>query len=176
MDNSFRRVVTVRDNAGTSVVVSDGASPQFAKSGTRLVRQWATDAAPARILRPDDSDAIAIGLVPPPGGTRFLFFEVGPEDETLSSEDLERVVADNFERMGATEARVDTRRDPRMHLTHTIDYIIVLSGEITLLLDHGDVTLTPFDVVIQQATNHAWVNRSDEPALLAVVMIDGAVE
>ena len=62
-----------------------------------------------------------------------------------------------------------------MHLTQTIDYIIVLSGEITLLLDHDEVMLTPFDVVIQQATNHAWVNRSSDPALLAVVMIDGAV-
>jgi quercetin dioxygenase-like cupin family protein len=59
-----------------------------------------------------------------------------------------------------------------MHKTKSVDYIILLSGEVTMLLDEGEVDLKPFDVVIQRGTNHAWVNRGAEPALLAAILID----
>jgi quercetin dioxygenase-like cupin family protein len=59
-----------------------------------------------------------------------------------------------------------------MHTTRTIDYVILLSGRVTLLLDKGEVDLKPFDVVVQRGTNHGWVNRGTEPALFAAVLID----
>jgi naringenin degradation protein FdeH len=59
-----------------------------------------------------------------------------------------------------------------MHTTKTIDYVILLSGRVTLLLDKGEVDLKPFDVVVQRGTNHGWVNRGTEPALFAAVLID----
>jgi quercetin dioxygenase-like cupin family protein len=59
-----------------------------------------------------------------------------------------------------------------MHQTKTVDYVIVLSGEVTMLLDEGEVDLKPFDVVIQRGTNHAWINRGAEPALLVGILID----
>jgi quercetin dioxygenase-like cupin family protein len=62
-----------------------------------------------------------------------------------------------------------------MHKTQTIDYVIVLKGEVTLVLDGDERDLKPFDVVIQRGTNHAWVNRGKEPALLAVVLVDATV-
>ena len=59
-----------------------------------------------------------------------------------------------------------------MHKTNTIDYIILLKGDVTLLLDEGEVNLKPHDVVVQRGTNHAWVNNGEEPALLIAVLID----
>ena len=77
--------------------------------------------------------------------------------------------------MGAAEARRDTSRHPRMHATATVDYIIVLEGEVSLLLDNDERHLAPFDVVVQRGTNHAWINRGSAPALLAGILIDAEV-
>ena len=74
--------------------------------------------------------------------------------------------------MSAAHERVDTSRHPAMHKTKTIDYIILLSGDVTLLLDEDEVRLKPFNVVVQRGTNHAWVNNGNEPALLIAVLID----
>jgi quercetin dioxygenase-like cupin family protein len=59
-----------------------------------------------------------------------------------------------------------------MHKTDTVDYIILLSGQVSLILDEGEVEMAPMDVVIQRGTNHAWVNHGDEPAVLAGILID----
>ncbi len=64
-------------------------------------------------------------------------------------------------------------RHPGMHRTDTLDYVLVLSGQCTLVLDAADVELRQGDCIVQRATSHAWVNRSDAPCLLAVVLIDG---
>ena len=60
-----------------------------------------------------------------------------------------------------------------MHRTETIDYAIVLSGEIDMVLDETDVHLSEGDVVVQCGTNHAWVNRSSQPCRIAFILIDG---
>jgi quercetin dioxygenase-like cupin family protein len=79
-----------------------------------------------------------------------------------------------FNAIGIPEARVDTSRHPMMHTTPTIDYIVLLSGTISLLLDEGEpIALKPFDAVVQRATNHSWVNTGREPALLMCVMVGG---
>ena len=62
-----------------------------------------------------------------------------------------------------------------MHKTETVDYIILLKGEVTLILDEEEVALKPFDVVVQRGTNHAWANYGNEPALLIAVLIDSNV-
>ncbi len=74
--------------------------------------------------------------------------------------------------MGAAHARVDTARHPAMHKTATVDYIILISGRVTMLLDRAQVDLEPGDVVVQRGTNHAWVNRGAEPAVLAGILVD----
>ena len=63
-----------------------------------------------------------------------------------------------------------------MHKTETIDYIILLKGDVSLILDEDEVRLKPFDVVVQRGTNHAWVNHGDEPALLIAVLIDAEIK
>ena len=56
--------------------------------------------------------------------------------------------------------------------TRSIDYVVVLTGRVRMLLDEGEVDLEPFDVVVQRGTNYAWINRGTEPALLLAVMVD----
>ena len=63
-----------------------------------------------------------------------------------------------------------------MHKTETIDYIILLKGDVSLILDEDEVRLKPFDVVVQRGTNHAWVNHGDVPALLIAVLIDAEIK
>ena len=65
---------------------------------------------------------------------------------------------------------------PAMHKTETIDYIILLKGDVSLLLDEEEVRLKPFDTVVQRGTNHAWVNHGEEPALLIAVLIDSELK
>ena len=111
-------------------------------------------------------------IEPAPNGTQFRFFPVLPEDPAISREELERRYAELFAKMGASHCRVDTSRHPAMHQSKTVDHIILLSGKVTLLLDEGEADLEPFDVVIQRGTNHAWVNRGTELAILAAFSVD----
>ena len=88
---------------------------------------------------------------------------------------MQEIAADAFEKIGAAHHRVDTSKHPAMHKTETVDYIILLKGDVTLVLDEEEVNLKPFDVVVQRGTNHAWVNNGKEPALLIAVLIDSKI-
>lgn len=174
----FRRIVTANDGEGRSGILSDAPSPHIVQSGPGrgLVNLWATDSMPPALDGGDGADR-PVQLEPPPGGTVFRFFQLGPRAaEAADPATAERAAAAAFERMGAAHLRVDTRRHPSMHRSHTLDYIVLLKGSVLLVLDDGETLLRPFDVVIQRATNHAWVNLGDEPALLMGVLMDGAAQ
>ena len=89
---------------------------------------------------------------------------------------MQEIAADTYEKIGAAHHRVDTTKHPAMHKTETIDYIILLEGDVTLILDEEEIDLKPFDVVVQRGTNHAWVNNGSEPALLIAVLIDSNIK
>ena len=89
---------------------------------------------------------------------------------------LQNMAADAFEKIGASHHRIDTSKHPAMHKTDTIDYIILLDGDVTLILDKEEVDIKPHDVVVQRGTNHAWVNNGNNPALLIAVLIDSDLE
>jgi len=89
-------------------------------------------------------------------------------------EELEKMYSAVFASINAAHTRVDTKRHPAMHKTRSLDYGIVLSGRVKLLMDEGEVELKPFDVVVQRGTNHGWSNPGAEPALMAFILIDGA--
>ena len=169
MSNSLRRIVTGNNQQGKSIVVSDEPPFQF---GT-LTELWLTDRAPASYGSEDEIAGRQVRLEPPESGTIFRYFTVNPEDPALSRDELEGQVAAGFAAIGAQHCRPDTTRSPRMHTTETVDYVVLLQGKVTLLLDEEEVDLNPLDVVIQRGTNHAWINRSDEPALLAAILVDG---
>lgn len=173
-----RRIVTGHDTAGRSVVLSDDVSPHTLENPVRpgrgLTDLWRTDAVPANNAGAADAADRQVTLNPPENGTVFRFFQINPlaDEADLSPEEREARYARAFDQMGAGEDRIDTRRHPGMHRTRTVDYIILLQGEVTLLLDEGEVDMKPLDVVVQRGTNHAWENRGSEPAVLAGVLID----
>jgi mannose-6-phosphate isomerase-like protein (cupin superfamily) len=173
-NSAIRRVVTGHDGAGKAIIESDGPAPNVrVREGAGFVSTllWVTDETPALgSLRIDRADR-TIGTAPPPNGTilRVVDFPpVTPEVESVSQKDLLRAMG--LDAHAADGARV---RHPYMHRTKSIDYGIILSGEIDMLLDDAEVHLKAGDVVVQQGTNHAWVNRSNEFCRIAFVLIDG---
>ena len=169
---TFRRIVTGHNAAGRSIVISDGPSTNTVGS---LVNFWSVDAVPAPLDAPDPTTGEPLGLHPPPGGVTFRFFQLPPMKDFahLSRDELWAAARERFKAMGAEDALVDTTRHPAMHVTRTVDYIVLLSGQVTLLLDEADVSMQPFDVVIQRGTNHAWANTGDETATTMAVLVDG---
>jgi mannose-6-phosphate isomerase-like protein (cupin superfamily) len=171
----IRRIVTGHNEEGRSVFLFDGlVHPGKEIHDQNEVYLWVTEQTPANNAGRADAANRPVRLEPPPQGSVFRFVQIPPEAEMagLSAEKRERLIAKLFQGLGASHARVDTTRSPAMHKTRTLDYVILLSGEVTLLLDEGEVDLTPFNVVVQRGTNHTWVNRGKIPALLAVAMID----
>lgn len=111
-------------------------------------------------------------LEPPVGGTVFRFFQLPPISafEGLSDEQREQLVTQVFASWNAMHARRGGSNGT-MHQTRTTDYIVI-SGEVTLVLDKEERDLKPFDVVIQRGTSHAWVNKGSGEALLMAVLVD----
>jgi hypothetical protein len=174
-----RRVVTGHDEQGRSIIVSDGPTPHSnaPDSVPDLVARvvWMTDAMP--VSNAGNEDAAPDGFVPPIGppanGTIFRVADF-PPDSRYDGIDI----AQMFREIGgadAHEAGQDGDEDPRhfwFHKTRTIDYAVVLEGEIWAMMDIGECLLRPGDVVVQRGTNHAWSNRSDRPCRMAFVLID----
>ena len=165
MARAPRRIVTGHDAQGKSIVVIDGPPTAFGA-------YWFTDSAPVDNSHSGDAAEPVRKLEPPLGGSIFRFAVIPPEDSSVSPEERERRTAKMFAQMEASHCRVDTSRHPAMHKTRTIDYVVLLAGEVTLILDKSEVDLKPFDVVVQRGTNHAWANKGKEPALIAAVLID----
>ncbi len=166
-----RRIVTGHDANGRSVVAIDDRGPNRLGNLTEL---WRTVTTPASNAGDGDSTDRKSRLAPPDGGSVFRFFQVPPQSRSAGTEanEMAQMVRERFAAMDAEDALVDTTRHPAMHKTRTVDYIILLSGRVTLLLDEGEVELEPLDVVVQRGTNHAWVNHGEETALLAAILID----
>jgi quercetin dioxygenase-like cupin family protein len=174
-----RRIVTGHDDDGRSIVISDDAPtnivPNPADPNRGHINFWRTDRVPvSNALFVDPMAGPACPLPPPKGGTMFRFFQIAPEknEAGLSAEERNRRMGQMFQAAGAAQARVDTARHPSMHKTDSVDYIVLLKGEVTALLDVGEVRMKPFDVLIQRGTNHGWVNDGSEPALLVAVLVD----
>ncbi len=173
----MRRIITGHNEKGESVVTFEGPPARsIGEDVGGLFEIWNTDG--KDVISTDDFDMADqdIILSPPDGGTKFRYFQINPLPEGVPEEILQDLAADAFEKIGAGHHRVDTRKHPAMHKTETIDYIILLKGEVTLILDNEEVDLKPFDVVVQRGTNHAWVNNGDEPALLIAVLIDSNIK
>ncbi len=172
--DNLRRIVTDDGaDARSRVKIDAGAAKVLAIEDAGLAEIWT--AALGRGLL-DGGDRLAsedVRLEPDKGGVKVRWFTVPPEDEAIPAAEREVRAAMGFAACGASEARVDTSRHPMMHKTETLDAIILITGEVDLLLDDGEARgLKPGDVVIQRATNHAWVNRGRETALLVAVLIN----
>ena len=149
-----RRVVTGHTPEGVSVVLSDGPVPvvrALPEDGVEFHEVWNTEGAPALVtaVEPNEPTERALAVPPPPCGTKIRVNTFAPGH--LDERGLQSPV----------------------HRTSSVDYGIVLSGEITLVLDDSEVTLRAGDVVVQRGTDHAWANRGSEPATVCFVLVDG---
>ena len=169
----MRRIITGHNNEGKSIVTIDGPPARsIGEDVGGLFEIWNTDGNLIDTTDSIDRADTDIVLSPPENGSKFRYFQINPTPEGVPMEMMQEIAADAFEKIGAAHHRVDTSKHPAMHKTDTIDYIILLKGDVTLILDEEEVTLEPHDVVVQRGTNHAWVNNGDEPALLIAVLID----
>jgi mannose-6-phosphate isomerase-like protein (cupin superfamily) len=168
---AVRRLVTGHRADGQSTVLLDGAAPNIKQrqAGNASTLLWVTDEAPADVSCGADRAAREIGVPPPRCGTIFRLAEFPPG---VGGEvcDNEAVLRDFG--IGPDVKRGHQPRHPAIHRTRSLDYVVVLEGEIDLLLDDRDVRLTAGDVIVQQATNHAWINRGTTTCRLAMVFID----
>jgi hypothetical protein len=170
----LRRIVTENDAKGRSSAVIDGGPAKvLAVEEAGLAEIWTAALGPGLLAGRDRLAAEEVRLEPARNAVKVRWFTVPPEDRSKTPAEREAEAAFAFAACGAGAARVDTARHPMMHKTETLDAIILVKGEVDLLLDDGEAkALKPGDVVIQRATNHAWVNRGAETALLVAVLID----
>lgn len=172
----IRRIVTGHDAAGRSIFVSDEDASRTTAfrhvPGFETSLLWETlpDAVVPR--QPGDPALAAISWVPAPGGTNFMFITF-PPDSVMASTDFDPAAAGG-EYMTALPGLAEKFEmdNPGMHRTDTVDYGVLLDGEIHLELDEGATRkLAPLDVVVQNGTRHAWRNKSDEPATMLFVLV-----
>lgn len=168
----LRRVVTGTGADGRSRILIDGP-PAETHPVASLHEIW-TDRASGPINPAETGDRAKgkIQLAPDAGEVKFRWFIVRPRPEGVTGEQFEEMVSAAFADIGAGDHRPDTTRHPAMHLTPSIDAIILVRGRVKLLLDDDETIIEPGNVVIQRATNHAWVVEGDEPALFVAVLID----
>jgi quercetin dioxygenase-like cupin family protein len=140
----IRRVVTGHDAQNVAKVLADGpATNKRAGSASTLI--WCSDSMPVDISIGEEIEDMGnreLGTPPPPNGTRFTINDIQPGNA------------------------------PVMHRTETLDYAIVLSGDVDLEIDGSTTSLKAGDVVVQRGTNHAWANRGTEVARIAFILID----
>jgi mannose-6-phosphate isomerase-like protein (cupin superfamily) len=166
-----RRVVTGLDASNKAVVLFDSrVTLNPGGSGNPAANLWITDSSPPALSFKDDNAAKGIGLSPPDNGTAIRVVEFPPLDPAAEAKMdpnfMMKVVGDH------APARGLPVKHPLMHRTRTVDYAIILSGEIDMMLDETTVHVKGGDVVIQQATNHAWVNRGTQPCRILFVLMD----
>ena len=173
----MRRIITGQNQAGKSVITIDGPPARsIGEDVGGLFEIWNTDGMPIDVTDNLDRADSEIILSPPANGTKFRYFQINPTPDGVPWDVLQDLAAEAFDRIGAAHHRIDTAKHPAMHKTETIDYIILLKGDVSLLLNEEEVRLEPFDTVVQRGTNHAWVNHGEEPALLIAVLIDSELK
>jgi hypothetical protein len=175
---SIHRVVTGHNARGRAVVTSEGPLPTVVEiaaiPGTVFHEVWSTLQSPAIVDNGPDPTLAPLVLPPPQGGTRIRFVDIPPDTPEFLARGAERM-HDAFSQIGDAAASTVRANSPHplMHRTESVDYGVVMEGELTLVLDEGEVQLRPGSVVVQRGTNHAWANRSGAPCRMLFVLVDG---
>jgi len=170
----FRRVVTGHNAQGRSIFVFDGPAPAVFDRGagaTAVTEFWETGATPASNAGNADPTLGQPQRLPPPkNGSKFRVVEYPPDSKRVAH--LRAPSSAHDAKSEGYVRDLGNARHPGFHKTSTIDYAIVLSGEIYALMDEGEVLLKQGDVLIQRGTSHAWSNRTEQPCCIAFVLID----
>jgi mannose-6-phosphate isomerase-like protein (cupin superfamily) len=173
MAQPIRRVVTGHDASGKAVVLFNSVCPSRVahEGGIAGTSVWLTDATPASIAATDDRGALVRSLEPPAEGSIFRVVGFPPADPKVMAR-ITRADIFGEEAKAITPTAQASRQHALMHRTRTIDYVVVMSGEIDMWLDDTTVHVKAGDVLVQQGTNHAWINAGKEPCVIAFAMID----
>jgi mannose-6-phosphate isomerase-like protein (cupin superfamily) len=171
--SDIRRVVTGLDANNKAVVMFDSRMPlQTGPYGLNSTNLWVTNSYPLGFSFKDDTSAIPVGVSPLDHGTKFRVVEFPPLDAATEAKMepgfLMKAVGP------VAPARGLPVTHPLMHRTRSVDYAVVLSGEIDMMLDDTVVHLKPGDTVVQQATNHAWVNHGTGTCRILFVLMDSS--
>jgi mannose-6-phosphate isomerase-like protein (cupin superfamily) len=169
--SDIRRVVTGLDADNKAIVLFDSRLPlQAGPYGLQSTNLWVTSSYPLGFSFKDDTAATPVGISPLDNGTKFRVVEFPPLDKATEAKMepgfLMKAVGP------VAPARGQPVTHPLMHRTRSVDYAVVLSGEIDMMLDDAVVHLKPGDTIVQQATNHAWVNHGTETCRILFVLMD----
>jgi mannose-6-phosphate isomerase-like protein (cupin superfamily) len=174
-----RRIVTGHDNNGQAMITEDRIAPSVhtnpKRVGYHLTQLWMTDQSPAFVGNEPDPTGRPLKLEPPQGGTVVRIIEFGPEGDWLNKIDAQGT-REAWSALGTSEASTNASgqaKHPFMHRTQSVDYALVLEGEITLVLDKEETVMREGDFLVERGTNHAWANRSGKPCRMLFVLIDG---
>ncbi len=174
MPFNSRRVVTGLDEQGRSCVISDGVPKQVVEPesiGTSLAFLWKTDTAPADNSGNEDAAAQPFTYKVAHGGSAFILVRMPGKKEfaSMSEEARLKLMTDEL-----PENMRDSTKNakPGMHATPTVDYLIILEGQVTLILEAEEVELKAGDILIDRGAVHAWENRGEDACVMATIMID----
>jgi mannose-6-phosphate isomerase-like protein (cupin superfamily) len=165
-----RRIVTGHDADGKAIAIFDGPviSRQRSPGSNALTMLWLTAETPADVSGSADRAETKTGLPPPPSGSIFRIVDFPPVTVGSPPVDHHAMLLG----MGIDPATQGYARHANTHRTRTIDYAVVLEGEIDMLMDDSEVHVKAGDVLVQQGTNHAWVNNGTKPCRIAFILID----
>jgi mannose-6-phosphate isomerase-like protein (cupin superfamily) len=165
-----RRVVTGHDAEGRSTILFDGPATcvkeMASMPGVVLTDLWETATAPVDNTGSADAAARPVRLEPPGNGSILRIVEFPPDTVWRGAN-----AAEAFASIGAAHAPAAGSDDPMRHKTSTIDYIIILKGEIHAIVDTGETLLKAGDIFVQRGTMHSWSVRGTEPCVLAAILI-----
>jgi mannose-6-phosphate isomerase-like protein (cupin superfamily) len=177
----IHRVITGHDADGKAIVASNGPLPTVVEiaaiPGTVFHEVWSTVATPAPVDNGADPTLGELMLPPPRQGTRMRFVDIPPDTAEFLAHGAANMKS-AFSQIGDEKASTVKAHSPHplMHRTESVDYGVVIEGEMTLVLDDSEVQLLPGSVVVQRGTNHAWANRSGKPCRMLFVLLGGAYE
>lgn len=179
MSQPPRRIVTGHAPDGRSVVARDERLPAVVNPtvGVSFFEVWNTQAMPVPIDNAAGPPERSLQIAPHPHGSAIRVVEFPPEDARTRDLSGEAARA-AFAQMGNAHDSTWNQASPHplMHRTETVDYGIVLEGEIHLVLTDSETKLGPGDIVVQRGTDHAWANRSDRVARMAFILLDGSFD
>jgi len=167
--DDVRRVVTGLDDKNHAVVLFDSRIPL--KQDSPVISStnfWITDSTPPSLSRLETANR-PIGVSPPDNGTKFRLVEFAPLTAEIEAKLPPEMIMKGVSHPPAKGIPV---KHPMMHRTRSLDYAVVLSGEIDMMLDDTSVHLKQGDVIVQQATNHGWVNHGTQPCRILFVLMD----
>jgi mannose-6-phosphate isomerase-like protein (cupin superfamily) len=171
MASPVRRVVTTRGHDGRSTRLADGPAPNVMvrkAAGWTSTVLWHTAGTPAAFSGCEDWSLGDFPVEPRPGGTVFRVVEFPPESAGAAAGDNAAILTE----LGLPAHATAAGAHRSMHRTDTVDYCVVLSGEIDMVLEDGEVHLQAGDVLVQQGTLHAFINRGTQPCRIAAVLVD----